>query len=502
MTKARAKIGVAGILCWLAGAAFAPAAERFDYDQLCARAKAIAAQPYAPSAGKIPETLQRLTYDEYRRIRFNDAATWWRADRLPFQLQFFPLGFYYHEPVVINELHDGQAAPIPYSSKLFDYDGMPIGPLPSSLGFAGFRILHPLNKASDEIGAFLGASYFRMLCAQAHYGLSARGLAVNTAEPDGEEFPRFDEFWVERPKPGARELTVYALMTSRSVTGAYRFAITPGAQTVVDVKATLFCRSNPKVFGVAPLTSMFWYGENTPRPESDFRPEVHDSDGLMLHLGTGEWLWRPLVNPKSVQVASFAADKVRGFGLMQRDRRFESYEDLEAFYQLRPSVWVEPVGDWGPGAVRLVEIPTTREIDDNIVAFWVPDRLPKAGEPVAFEYRLHWALDQIAPPAGAVMATRLAAVQDEPAQRRFLIDFAGPQLAGLPEDAELTVVTTVGAGGKQVFPATVQRNRFNGSWRVSFVVAPDGGGGPVELRCYLQKGEQVLTETWSYLWSR
>ena len=313
------------------GATSAVAAERFDFGVLREKAKTLAAQPYVAPSGKLPDALQKLTYDEYRRIRFHDQATWWRSEKLPFQLQFFHLGFYFHEPVTIHEVRDGRASAIPFAKEMFDYDRLPLGELPASLGFAGFRILYPLNKASDEIGAFLGASYFRLLCRGAHYGLSARGLALNTAEPGGEEFPRFKEFWVEKPARDARELTLYALLDSRSVAGAYRFAIKPGDETVVDVQAVVFPRTAVAVLGAAPLTSMFWYAENAQRPADDFRPEVHDSDGLLLHFSSGEWLWRPLTNPRALQVTSFSDQNLRGFGLLQRDREFASYEDLEAY---------------------------------------------------------------------------------------------------------------------------------------------------------------------------
>lgn len=487
-------------MAWVCGVSGTVAAERFDFDGLREKAKALAAQPYVAPSGKLPGALQKLTYDEYRRIRFLDQATWWRGEKLPFQLQFFHLGFYFHEPVTIHEVHDGQANVIPFAKEMFDYDRMPLGELPASLGFAGFRVLYPLNKPSDEIGAFLGASYFRLLCRGAHYGLSARGLALNTAEPGGEEFPRFKEFWIEKPAADARALTLYALLDSRSVAGAYRFVITPGDETIVAVHAVVFPRATVGVFGVAPLTSMFWHAENTDRPAGDFRPEVHDSDGLLLHFGSGEWLWRPLTNPRAVRVTSFSDAHVRGFGLMQRDRQFASYEDLEAYYHVRPSVWVEPVGDWGEGAVRLVEIPTTREIDDNIVAFWTPAKAPRPGEPVDLSYRLHWALAPVSP-TGRAIATRLATVPGSETAKRFIVDFAGGELKALTEEGAVEAVVTVVSGGRLAEPPTVQRNVFNENWRTAFVVAPEAKDRPVEIRCYLKSGERVLSETWSYLWS-
>src|SRR5205085_6387853 len=156
------------------------------------------------------------------------------------------------------------------------------------------------------------------------------------------------------------QVTVYALLESQRATGAYRFDIVPGAETVVRVQARLYLRAaatQVATLGIAPLTSMFFSGENQPR-RGDFRPEVHDSDGLQVATGDGEWLWRPLQNPARMTVTSFAVRELRGFGLMQRDRTFSSYEDTEARYERRPSAWVRPLSDWGPGRVELVQLPT------------------------------------------------------------------------------------------------------------------------------------------------
>ncbi|QYM77671.1 glucan biosynthesis protein [Horticoccus luteus] len=491
-----------GLWCLgLAGVLSALAAPAFDFEVVEARAKALASHAYVAPAATLPISLEKLSYDEYRRIRFVDGATWWRAEKLPFQLQFFHLGLFYHEAVVINEVRDGVARPIPFSKNMFDYDRLPLGNLPASLGFAGFRILYPLNKARDEVGAFLGASYFRMLCRGAHYGLSARGLALNAGGPGPEEFPRFSEFWIEQPAPESSTLVLYALLDSPSVAGAYRFELTPGDETLVDVHAVVYARKNVAGLGVAPLTSMFWHAENTERPRGDFRPEVHDSDGLLLHLSSGEWLWRPLTNPAAVQVASFNDTALRGFGLLQRDRSFASYEDLEAYYHARPSVWIEPKGEWGKGAVRLLEIPTQQEVDDNVVAFWVPAKALKRGDVIDLHYRMHWTLNAVEPPGGKAIATRLAGVEGNRAARRFLVDFAGGDLDKAAPDAQIESVVTVVTGGKLAEPATIQRNAFNATWRTAFVVTPDAPDRPVELRCYLRSGTHVLSETWSYLWN-
>jgi glucans biosynthesis protein len=476
--------------------------DMFDFETLRYRAKMLAARGYAPRATSVPESLRKLSYDEYRLITFNGDQTWWRRENLPYQLQFFHPGFVHQKSVQMFELNGRAVAPIKFSREMFNYGGLKIGAgLPDTVGFAGFRVLGSLNLPADELISFVGASYFRALCLKAVYGLSARGLAINTAEPTGEEFPVFEEFWIERPVSGAKQFVIYALMDSPSLAGAYRFTVSPGADTVVQVKAVVYCRKNPKIFGIAPLTSMFWHGENSPTNHGDFRPEVHDSDGLMVFNGASEWLWRPLSNPKATRVSSFSDENPRGFGLIQRDRKYESYQDLEAHYHLRPSAWVEPVGAWGRGAVRLAELSAPDETNDNIVAFWVPERLPPAGEPIEFEYKLHWFTDQIRPPAGFVASTRSGQSQThEPELRRFVLDFDGPYLRQQKPDPAIEPDVWVGEGATLSYK-TLQKNPYNGTWRLGFGIKPDGNGRPVELRCFLKKTPHVLTETWTYLWS-
>jgi len=488
----------AGVAMSLEGARAAD--EVFDFEVLRYEAKMLAAKPYAPKPSTVPDSLLKLSYDQFRDIRFRPAESLWRRDRLPFELQFFHPGFNFDQTVQIEIVHGKSVDTVPFSPSLFDYGKNRVPSVRSTMGFAGLRILYPLNKPGDELGAFLGVSYFRFLCQHAYYGLSARGLAINTGEQGGEEFPVFREFWVERPLPDAKILVLYALLDGPSATGAYRFSIVPGAETVTEVHEVLYCRRNPAVFGLAPLTSMFWHGKNSNASYDDFRPEVHDSDGLMLYTGAGEWIWRPLTNPNSTRVVSFSDENPKGFGLVQRDRQFEDYQDLEALYHLRTSAWVEPVGKWAKGAVRLVELHGLDETADNITAFWVPEALPQPGEPIEFTYRIHWFMDQIHPPAGYVVATRHGKSKTQETDlERFVVDFDGAYLGKEGPDPLIEPVVTVGSGAALV-NATVQKNPFNGTWRLAFALKPDGTGRPVELRCFLRKPPHVLTETWSYLW--
>lgn len=480
----------------------------FDFEVLQFRAKQLAARPHASHQVSIPDSLTKLTYDQYRDIRFDTTRAWWLAEELPFQLQFFHPGFIYNKTVQLHEVAGGRERLIPFSPQLFTYGkNTDIGEVPGDIGFTGFRIHYALNTPEylDELAVFQGASYFRALGQKMHYGLSARGLAINTAEPGGEEFPVFEEFWIERPDDNSSGIVVYALLDSVSVAGAYRFVITPGPSTVMRVKAALYFRSDSvaKTVGLAPLTSMFWFGENSASREGDLRPEVHDSDGIQIQTGRGEWIWRPLTNPRAVRVAAFSDENPKGFGLVQRDRNFFSYEDLEAAYHLRPSTWVEPIGDWGRGSVRLVEIPTPDETHDNIVAFWSPEKLPEPGTPLVFEYNLHWFIEGQGgrrPPAGFTVSTREGSSKThQPELRRFWVDFDGLSLRTVGA-TNIEAVVTVGEGAT-LEHQYVQKNPYNGTWRVAFAIKPDGSGRPVELRCFLKNEPHILTETWSHLWT-
>jgi glucans biosynthesis protein len=483
----------------------APAAARtFGFDDVAARAKALAAAPFkAPPAPS--KEVQGLNHDQYRDIRFKPERAHWRGARLPFELAFFHPGWYFDRPVKIHEVGAFGVREIRYDPELFDYGNSRVQPdKVRNLGFAGFRVHYNLNtpKYKDELVSFLGASYFRGLGRGQAYGLSARGLAIDTGQAAGEEFPFFSEFWIERPGPSAKTLTILALLESRRATGAYRFTLDPGDQTVMTVKARLYLREKVARFGIAPLTSMFFFGENQRSTREDFRPEVHDSDGLSVHAGNGEWLWRPLSNPKRLLTSSFATTDPRGFGLMQRDRMFESYEDLDAAYERRPSAWVEPVGQWGAGRVELVQIPAPDETNDNIVAYWVPDKLPAPGEAFDIEYRLRWQMmGETRPALSWVTQTRRGhGYQRKPDDTiAFAVDFDGPALRKLPPDARIEAVLTADGNGKLV-QSEIQKNAAAGGVRVSLRVKRADDAKPLELRGHLRAADgSVLSETWSYL---
>jgi glucans biosynthesis protein len=462
-----------------------------------------AGQAYQDNPAPLPDRLKNLTYDQYRDIRFLPDHALWRDQGL-FEVQFFHRGFTYQRRVNISEVDADGVHAVGYDPADFDFGKSPRPRnLPARLGFAGFRVHFPLQRPDykDELIVFLGASYFRVLGRDQSYGASARGLAVNVATTGGEEFPYFSDFWLVKPPAQQRTMTIYALLDSPSLTGAYRFEIRPGTTTDVEVTATLYPRKAVEKLGIAPLTSMYLYGGNSALAATDFRPEVHDSDGLLANTGEGEWLWRPLANPKMLRVSSFTDEHPRGFGLSQRDRAFSDYQDEEAHYQLRPSYWVAPLGDWGKGRVELVEIPTGEEIHDNIVAYWIPDTRLTPGKPFSFSYLLSAYLSApLWPPGGRVVATRTASIPDHNGDnsRRVLVDFWGGDLAGL--DASQPVQAQLRASGGDVSAITVQRLAENGVWRVAFRLTPKANQS-VDLHCYLTLYGEALTETWTDLYT-
>jgi periplasmic glucans biosynthesis protein len=452
----------------------------------------------------LPKELQDLTYDQYRDIRFRPDRAWWRSSKLPFELTFFHEGLYYNYPVLLHEISPAGVRDIRFDPGLFDYGETHLDPkLLAGLGYAGFRVHYAINsqKYKDEVLVFLGASYFRALGKGQRYGISARGLAIDTALMSGEEFPRFTEFWVERPEPQARELRLYALLDSPRATGAYRFVVKPGVDTVLDVGVQLYLRQNVAKLGFAPLTSMYDFGENNRTGIDDFRPEVHDSDGLSVEAGTGEWIWRPLVNPKRLLVTSFAVSNPLGFGLLQRDRSFANYEDLESRYETRPSVWIEPKGKWGAGRVELVQIPTPDETNDNIVAYFVPDAAPAPLVPYDFEYRMLWQKDNETKPTLAYVAQtrRGHGYKRKPDDSvSLLIDFEGAVLSRLPADTPIQGVVNADSN-VQVIEANAYHNDVTGGWRLALRIRRQDEKKPGELRAFLRNGTATLSETWSYI---
>jgi len=475
--------------------------QAFSFEWLKGEAKRLASQPFTDPPPRASQVLDGLDYDDHNTIRFNSDRALWANGGGPFPIQFFHLGKWFKSPVNIHIVESGQARELLYAPDFFTFTRDRWDrKLPPDIGFAGFRVM--TSPKTDWL-AFLGAAYFRSSGALDQYGVSARGIAIDTAMPTPEEFPRFTKFWLGPVAGVPSAIAIYALLDGPSIAGAFRILAAKADNVVMDIDCALYPRKDIARMGIAPLTSMFWYGKNSRPLAADWRPQIHDSDGLALWTGAGERIWRPLNNPPMVRTSSFVDKDPKGFGLLQRDRNFENYQDDGVFYDKRPSVWVEPVGAWGEGAVQLVEIPTNDEIHDNIVPYWVPKAPVKAGSEWAFRYRVHWVAEEpFAPTLGRVVST-WTGMGGRPGQirpknkRKVVVDFEGGPIADLPEEARKAmdvVVTPVGGTVDNVYSHRVVGTK---RWR-AFVDVAAAGTEPVDIRLFLRLGEKTLTETW--LW--
>ena len=473
----------------------------FDFERLKGMARDAASAPCGCQPPRYADVLQKIDYDATTKIIYRWAAALWADTPDAYPVKMFHLHRYSKQPVRIFQVDGGTAREVLYDNDLFLYGNNPaVQNLPPDLGFAGFRALER-DGVRDWL-SFQGASYFRSSGELAQYGTSARGIAINTVGPTPEEFPQYTEFWLEQPAHRPHTIIVHALLDGPSLAGAYRIAIEHDRAVVMDIDAVLYPRSDIANLGVAPLTSMFWHSKASRLYDIvDWRPEVHDVDGLALLTGSGERIWRPLNNSVSLQVSSFSDKNPRGFGLLQRDRNFDYYEDDGANYQKRPSTWIEPKGDWGEGVVQLVEIPTDDETHDNIVAYWLPKEPIRAGSEHSFSYRMTWAADQPnLPPVGRAMATRVGlggipGLSQPADQRKFVIDFVGGPLDQLVKaDKVDTLVTAsrgriVKSGSFQVVDSKI--------WRAYFDLEVSDGP-PIDLRLFLSRDGAALSETWLY----
>ena len=501
------------LLVTLCTTLWAAQARAFAIEDVTALARDLAAKPYVAPASNLPPVFSSMQFADYQKIQPRSDRFEWRDQGTPFKLNFYHQGMHFNTPVRINEISADGVREIGYDAERFDFGNLSFDKgATSTLGYAGFRVLYPINKEgkNDEIMSFLGASYFRVVGRGQAYGLSARGLAIDTAPPGGEEFPNFREFWVQRPTGQQTQLVIYALLDSPRATGAYQFILSPGGKdAVVDVQANVFARDGIRSLGIAPLTSMFLYGPNQQSPlKRNFRPAIHDSNGLAIHTGGGEWLWRPLNNPATLAISTFQVDDLKGFGLLQRGREFSRFEDLKDRYDLRPSAWIEPQGNWGKGKVTLMEIPTPDETNDNIVAYWTPDAPVVKGQAMQFAYRMHWTSDEAALHGSDdawVRQTfhtdgeRLQAnlIRRLDGSTAFLIDFEGPALAKLPLDANVTSAISVGDNA-ELLDSVLERNPALRGWRLTLRVKVKNPAQAVEMRAALAQGDRPLTETWSY----
>ena len=482
----------------------------FDRNWLEAEAKRLSQSSYVPMPD-VPQEWKDLDYDRYRQLSFDAKKALWSDGDRPFRMDFFHPGLYFPRPIEISIVENGEARMLGFDLSLFKAgknwpEDMP---LTDEMGYSGFRLRHELRNEDEfeEFMVFQGASYFRGLGTGQNYGLSARGLALRTGDPNGEEFPEFTRFWVEAPKEGERTIIVHALLDGPSTTGAYTFRITPALPTTVSVSAKLFPRVDLDHVGLGALTSMFLFDETNRSKFDDFRTAVHDNDGLLIANGAGELLWRPLANHRDLQISSFVDTDPRGFGLMQRTRRPEDFGDLEALYHNRPSLWITPDAEWGAGAVTLVEIPSEKEIYDNIVAYWRPRDVIAAGSEYEFGYDMAWGFE---PPRGRdvarVLNTRIGKGYDKtkpyvtitvdfenhPGFGKKTLDYSDPDLAGLTK--------YIAAARGKVTSGILQRNPGTGGVRLAFNYEPEDAKA-ADMRVQLVKDGVSLTEVWLYRWS-
>ncbi len=484
--------------------------EPFGRDTALELARAMAAEDFVERA-PVPEPWLKLSYDDYRKIWFDSRNAVWSDQNLAFEMDLFHPGLYFPRAVEIDVVRGSQAHRLAFDWALFETtDDAPELPVDETMGYSGLRLRHlyPGEDNHREFAVFQGASYFRAIGALQSYGLSARGLALRTGDAEGEEFPEFIRFWAIEPSEGDPDIVIHALMDSASVTGAFRFQITPGIACEMRVECTLFPRVDIEHIGIAPLTSMFLYDQTNRSRFEDFRPAIHDSDGLLIWNGAGEMLWRQLANPVDLQVSSFFDEKPRGFGLMQRARTLSDFADLEAHYQDRPSLWIEPEDDWGPGVVRLVEIPSDREIYDNIVAYWRPRDVMAAGSEHRFAYRMSWTDETSeAPPPRRMDVARIIDAhmglnfqQDGWLAAIDVEAHPALELEGSDEGLEGIEVRAVAGRGEPPI-GVIQRNPETGGARVALTFDP-GDNDAVELRMQLFRDGAPVSEVWLYRWTR
>jgi periplasmic glucans biosynthesis protein len=503
-----------GLLPFGAKRGFAAAAMKlgppvpFSFDGLKDTARRMAKGPHIGPPRPAADMVAKINYETWGKIKFNMDRALFASGPGRFPVSFFHLGMFFPKAVEMHVVSGGTARPIIYDQAYFDMPEDSIArKLPPGAGFAGLRVQEPrggsLDWRKNDWVAFLGADYFRAIGELRQYGLSARAVALDVAVAGkAEEFPDFTRFYIDEAEQ-EDSLTIYALLEGPSIVGAYRFVLRRAKSVVIDIDQALFLRGPISRFGLAPMSTMFWFSETKKETAIDWRPEVHDSDGLALWMGsTGERIWRPLNNPPRVITSSFLDENPRGFGLLQRDRVFDHYQD-GVFYDRRPSLWVETKGSWGRGAIELVEIPTDDEIHDNIVAMWAPERPATAGAEFNLSYRLYWAADEPFPTELArCVATRLGN-GGQPGQprpkgvRKFMVEFKGPPLEVLPFGVKPEPVLWASRGTfSYVFTEAVPDD-VPGHWRAQFdltVTGPD----PVEMRLYLRAGDKTLSETWLY----
>jgi glucans biosynthesis protein len=477
-----------------------------DFASLEKLAAQLAMKPYKAPSQKLDPFFEELKYDGHRQIRFRRDKALFAGLGDVYRVEFFHPGWMFKKPVQFFSVQGGGSQPVGFDPKLFDYGELKLPEkfVPPS-GYAGFRILAPdaMLKKPFEFMVFMGASYYRAVTTELGYGISARGVAVNTIGGKPEEFPDFTHFWLLPPKPGDKFFKILALLDGPSITGAYQFDVMPGRATETLVKATLHLRQKVEMLGIAPFSSMFWFGENSHPKPYDFRPEVHDSDGLQIEIDGGPSIWRPLDVSRDLRLSILETDRLKGFGLAERDRDFKNFQDLEAVYHRRPAVWVEPRAGFGKGSVVLVELSTGEETWDNIVAMWKPAVLAATPqEAMKFEYRLVWLEEHLPGTLAKVTATRRGFVMDSD-DHLYVVDFSQGMIPSGRKDGwapEIDVI--ISSGDAKVLDKRVMRNGETGGWRAFFKLDVPEKTNLIEMTCDLRDGDKAFSERWMYQWRR
>jgi glucans biosynthesis protein len=467
------------------------------------QARALAKKPFVPMAASLPDPFKTLSSDQYNSIRTLPAGRIWGNEQVGVAIEPLHRGFLFTNPVEINLVAQGVSQRLVYDVKFFDFSSISLPPKLPDIGYSGFRVLVAQNPsdANDarftEVASFQGANFFRALTQGQVPGLVSRALAVRLADPKGEDVPIFRTMWIEKPSLVANALIVHAVIDSETVTGAFRFTIRPGEATIIDTEATLFARASVDNFGLGTMSATHLLGFMDHRKFDDFRPNVSEVCGLQIYTGAGEWVWRPVTNRDNLQISTFVDDKPRGFGLLIRDRSFEDYDDEDQHWEKRPSLWIEPLGEWGQGGVQLIEIPSESEANDNILCFWRPKQPLAAGSETSFAYRQFWCWD---PPERPSLARAMTSRSGRGAgkRRRFFVDFEGEIFAKAETAGELKANVTA-AGGKiafvRIFPSDDKK-----SLKVFFELDP-GNDLSSELRLVLEAQGKPVSETWLYRWA-
>ncbi|MGQ0444200.1 MAG: glucan biosynthesis protein [Beijerinckiaceae bacterium] len=470
---------------------------RFEPKMVADAARTMSKQPFNPLPAGIPEVFRDLGYEQYAAVRERPGSAIWAPDNTGFAIEPLHRGFIYSTPMEINLVADGQARRLIYDPGLFDFGTLAVPKNLGDIGFSGFRVLAQGQGGISELAIFQGASFFRAVAPGQTLGTMARGLSIKTADPRGEEFPAFRMVWIERPTLAAGALVVHALIGSESVTGAYRFTLRPGEATIIDTECTLFARAAVDNLGLATMSTTHLFGSIDERRNDDLRPNVSEAGGLQMLTGKGEWLWRPVANRDTLQISTFVDENPRGFGFLQRDRNFDHYQDDDQRFESRPSLWIEPIGDWSAGGIQLIEIPSDSEANDNIICYWNPKQPLAAGSETSFAYRQFWCWNPPEPPPLAIATQSRSGRGSLPKRRRFMVEFSG-DILGLHNAGALKPNLTASPGS--ITEVRTFSSADKKSCRIVFELDPSSEAFS-ELRLVLEAAGKPLSETWLYRWT-